>query len=150
MNFFIYYSATIFMNIVAAIVFHEYINITIMSIIPVFVFALMLFQAFYFRHEKIENGFRTAYGSNLNEDEENRIHTYISNSLFITIPFLVPFALFLPSGVKLISLLIYALGFITGDIVFRIKNKSTIHKRFDAEKEELKRQKENEELGKWK
>ncbi len=150
MKWMIYYFSTIFINIVAAIIFHEHINISVMSIVPIFVLVLMLFQGLYFRNEKIENGFRTAYNSNLNEDEENSILDYNSNSLFIAIPFLVPFVLFFPSGAKLISLLIYALGFISGGIVFRIKNKDTIHKRFEAEKEELKRQKENEELGKWK
>lgn len=69
----IYYCITIVTNIVAAIVFHKSINVTGLSIIPLFLIAWMIFQAFIFKNEKVENGFRTAYGSSLTDDEENKM-----------------------------------------------------------------------------
>ena len=66
----IYYCVTIIANIVAAFVFYKSINITVLSAIPLFLIALMVFQALFFKNEKVENGFRTNYSSNLSSDEE--------------------------------------------------------------------------------
>lgn len=59
----IYYCITILANIAAIPIFYEYINISALSIVPLFLIALMIFQALLFKNEKVENGFRTAYGS---------------------------------------------------------------------------------------
>ena len=66
----IYYCITILANIAAIPIFYEYINISALSIVPLFLIALMIFQALLFKNEKVENGFRTAYGSNLTADEK--------------------------------------------------------------------------------
>ena len=66
----IYYCITIIANIVAAIVFYKNINVTVLSVMPLFLIALMIFQALLFKNEKVENGFRTTYGSNLTEKKE--------------------------------------------------------------------------------
>ena len=78
----IYYCIAIIANIVAAIAFQKNINITGLSLIPLFLIALMIFQALIFRNEKVENGFRTAYGSNLTADEENKLLSSGSSFLF--------------------------------------------------------------------
>lgn len=150
MSWFIYYILTMSLNAISVILFYNHINITLLSIVPVALFLLMIFEGVVLRTEKIENGFKTAFCSNFNTEEENLILIYSSNSLFTLSPFLIPFVLFFPSLVKLISLLVFVMGFALGAVVFRIKNKNKIIERYEAEREELNQQKKNEELGKWK
>ena len=146
----IYYCITIIANIVAAIVFYKNINVTVLSVMPLFLIALMIFQALLFKNEKVENGFRTAYGSNLTADEENKMLDSGSSFLLATIPWMIPFILFFPSIVKVLSILIYFVGLVGGLILYRIKNKGKIVNRIDAEEKERQEQEKREQLGKWK
>ena len=146
----IYYCITIIANIVAAIVFYKNINVTVLSVMPLFLIALMIFQALLFKNEKVENGFRTTYGSNLTADEENKMLDSGSSFLLATIPWMIPFILFFPSIVKVISILIYIVGLVGGLILYRIKNKGRIVNRMDAEEKERQEQEKKEQLGRWK
>lgn len=146
----IYYCITIIANIVAAIIFHKSINVTGLSVMPLFLIALMIFQALLFKNEKVENGFRTAYGSNLTADEKNKMLDSGSSFLFATIPWMIPFILFFPSFVKVLSILVYIVGLIGGLILYRIKNKGKIVNRIDAEEKERQEQEKKEQLGRWK
>ena len=146
----IYYCITIIANIVAAIVFHKSINVTVLSVMPLFLIALMIFQALLFKNEKVENGFRTAYGSNLTADEENTMLGSCSNFLFATIPWMIPFVLFFSSIVKALSILAYIIGLFGGLLLYRIRNKGTIIKRMNTEEIERQEQEKKEQLGKWK
>lgn len=92
----IYYCITILANIASIPIFYKYINISALSIVPLFLIALMIFQAILFKNEKVENGFRTAYGSNLTADEENKMLDSGSTFLFATSPWMIPFILFFP------------------------------------------------------
>lgn len=146
----IYYFITILANIAAIPIFYEYINISALSIVPLFLIALMIFQALLFKNEKVENGFRTAYGSNLTADEENKLLSSGSSFLFATIPWMIPFVLFFPAIVKVLSTLVYIIGLVGGLILYRIKNKGKIVNRIDAEEKERQEQEKKEQLGKWK
>ena len=146
----IYYCMTIIANIVAAIVFHKSINITGLSVMPLFLIALMIFQALIFKNEKVKNGFRTAYGSNLTADEENKMLDSGSSFMLATIPWMIPFILFFPSIVKVISILVYIVGLVGGLILYRIKNKGKFVNRIDAEEKERQEQEKKEQLGRWK
>ena len=146
----IYYCITILANIAAIPIFFEYINISALSIVPLFLIALMIFQALHFKNEKVENGFRTAYGSNLTADEENKILDSGSTFLFATIPWMIPFILFFPAIVKVLSILVYIIGLVGGLMLYRIKNKSKIVNRINAEEKERQEQEKKEQLGKWK
>lgn len=146
----IYYCITIIANIVAAIVFYKNINVTVLSVMPLLLIALMIFQALLFKNEKVENGFRTAYGSNLTADEENKMLDSGSSFLLATIPWMIPFILFFPSIVKVLSILVYFLGLVGGLILYRIKNKGKIVNRIDAEEKERQEQEKKEQLGRWK
>lgn len=146
----IYYCITIIANIVAAIVFYKNINVTVLSVMPLLLIALMIFQALLFKNEKVENGFRTAYGSNLTADEENRMLDSGSSFLLATIPWMIPFILFFPSIVKVLSILVYFVGLVGGLILYRIKNKGKIVNRIDAEEKERQEQEKKEQLGRWK
>ena len=146
----IYYCITILANIAAIPIFYEHINISALSIVPLFLIALMIFQAILFKNEKVENGFRTAYGSNLTADEENKMLDSGSTFLFATIPWMIPFILFFLSPVKLLSVLIYVLGLAGGPILYKIKNRGKITNRISAEEQERREQEKKEQLGKWK
>ena len=145
----IYYCITILANIAATPIFYEYINISALSIVPLFLIALMIFQALLFKNEKVENGFRTAYGSNLTADEENKLLSSGSSFLFATIPWMIPFVLFFPAIVKVLSILVYIIGLVGGLILYRVKNKGEIVNRMDVEEKELQEQEKKEQLGKW-
>ena len=146
----IYYCITIIANIVAAIVFYKNINVTVFSVMPLLLIALMIFQSLLFKNEKVENGFRTAYGSNLTADEENKMLDSGSSFLLATIPWMIPFILFFPSIVKVISILVYIVGLVGGLILYKIKNKGRIINRMDAEEKERREQENEEQLGRWK
>ncbi|MBR4032782.1 MAG: hypothetical protein IKJ07_08630 [Clostridia bacterium] len=146
----IYYCIAIIANIVAAFVFHKSINISVLSIIPLFLIALMIFQAKYFKSEKVENGSGTAYGSDLTSDEENDLLDSGSKFLFATIPWMIPFVIFFPSFVKALSILVYIVGLVVGLLIYRIKHKGKINGRMCSEDQERKDQEKKEELGKWK
>lgn len=146
----IYYYITILANIAAIPIFYEYINISALSIVALFLIALMIFQALLFKNEKVENGFRTAYGSNLTADEENKMLDSGSTFLFATIPWMIPFILFFPAIVKVLSILVYIIGLVGGLIMYRIKNKGKIVNRIDAEEKERQEQEKKEQLGRWK
>ena len=146
----IYYCITIIANIVAAIVFYKNINVTVLSVMPLFLIALMIFQALLFKNEKVENGSRTTYGSNLTADEENKMLDSGSSFLLATIPWMIPFILFFPSIVKVISILVYIIGLVGGLILYRIKNKGKIVNRINAEEKERQEQEKKEQLGRWK
>ena len=146
----VYYSITILANIIAIFIFHKNINISALSIIPLILIALMILQAYFFKKEKVENGFRTTYRSNLTDNEENNILNSASTFLLVTIPWMIPFIFFFPSFVKILSVLVYIIGLIGGLILYRIKNKGKIVDRIDVEEKERQEQQMKDELGKWK
>ena len=146
----IYYFITTLSNIAAVIIFRKSISITGLSVIPLFLIGLMIFQALILKNQKVENGFRTAYGSNLTADEENKIFSSGSSFLFAAIPWMIPFIFFFPSFVKALSILVYIVGLFGGLLLYRIKNKGEIINRMNAEEKERKEQEKKEQLGKWK
>ena len=147
---FTYYCITILANIATIFIFYKHINIGALSILPLFLIALMIFQALLFKNEKVENEFRTAYGLNLTADEENKMLSNGSTFLFATIPWMIPFILFFPSFVKVLSILVYIVGLIGGILLYIIKNKGKISNRMNAEEMERQEQEKREQLGKWK
>ena len=146
----IYYGITIIANVLAALVFHKSINITLLSVVPLFLIALMIFQALLFKNEKVENGFRTAYGSNLTTDEKNNMLNSGSAFLLATIPWMIPFVIFFTSPIKALSILVYIIGLVGGAVLYRIKNKAKIKSRMNTEENERREQEKKEQLGKLK
>ena len=151
----IYYCITILANIAAIPIFYEYINISELSIVPLFLIALMIFQALLFKTGKAENGFRinyvrTNYGVTLTDAEENGMYLSISKFLPATIPWIIPFVIFFPSVVKVLSIFVYVIGFGGGAVLYKLKNKDKITSRMQAEENERREQEKREQLGKWK
>ncbi len=146
----IYYCLTIIVNIIAALIFHKNINITGLSIIPLLLIALMIFQAKLFKSEMVENGLQIKFGLKLTENEERDMYDSSSKFLLAIIPFMIPFVLFFSSFTKILSFLIYILGLTGGPLIYRLKNRGEIYSRMDSEAQERKEQEKKEELGKWK
>ena len=148
----IYYIIMILLNIAAAIVFCNNLNITFLSVIPIAIMVLMLFQANYFKNEKTEKGFSSNFTpvDDYTHEEGETLLQYAARALFIAIPWFVPFVLFFPNVVKIVSVFLYMISLALGGLIYRIKNKGALNNRVNAEKEELEKQKQSEELGKWK
>lgn len=146
----IYYSTAIAVNIIAVAIFYKNINITKLSLVPIILIGLMIFQVLILKNEKAENGFRTAYGSNLTDDEENEMFGYASGFLFAILPCMIPFVIFFSSLIKLFSIFVYLIGLGGGLLLYRLKNKNKISSRMNSEEKEHKDQEKREELGKLK
>lgn len=146
----IYYFVTGIADLIAVIAFYKCINITVLSILPLFFIALILFQAAIFKKEKWEKGFRTRYGSDFTEEEENAMSDFAATALYAAIPLMIPFIFFFPSAIKFLSVLIYLIALIAGIFTYRIKNKDAIKDRFDKEETERREQEKKESMGEWK
>ncbi len=146
----IYYSITVVANIIAIAAFHKNINITALSVLPLFFIALILFQATIFKKEKWEKGFRTRYGSDFTEEEENAMSDFAATALYTAIPLMIPFIFFFPSAIKFLSVLIYLIALIAGIFAYRIKNKDALKGRFEREEAERREQEKKESMGEWK
>lgn len=146
----IYYFVTGIADLIAVIAFYKCINITVLSILPLFFIALILFQAAIFKKEKWEKGFRTRYGSDFTEEEENAMSDFAATALYAAIPLMIPFIFFFPSAIKFLSVLIYLIALIAGIFTYRIKNKDALKGRFDKEEIERREQEKKESMGEWK
>lgn len=146
----IYYFVTGIADLIAVIAFYKCINITELSILPLFFIALILFQAAIFKKEKWEKGFRTRYGSDFTEEEENAMSDFAATALYAAIPLMIPFIFFFPSAIKFLSVLIYLIALIAGIFTYRIKNKDALKGRFDKEEIERREQEKKESMGEWK
>ena len=74
----------------------------------------------------------------------------ISKFLPATIPWIIPFVIFFPSVVKVLSIFVYVIGLGGGAVLYKLKNKDKITSRMQAEENERREQEKKEELGKWK
>ena len=142
----IYESIMILFNIALILIFRESINVTPLSIVPIFLMALLIFQALCFSHEQDKF---SAYGSNYTKAEECEMSHFSSMFIFLNLLWFVPFIVFFSWG-KLFSLLIYVFVFIGGPLIYKIKNRSKINQRIMNEAIELKEQQQRENQGYWK
>ncbi len=145
-----YICIALVLNGISAVAFYKYLHITIFSLLPLTLMAVMLFQALYYRKGKPDNDLSTAYGSGFNNKEQSAILQYVSKSLTVGIPLLIPFALFFTDMVKILSVPVYILSFAAGIVYYRIKHKDELQNRIQEEKRQLEEQIKKEEQGKWK
>ena len=155
MKLIIYYALMLVVNILSVVLFRDSISIDFFSVLPAFLIILMCIQASMFKVDMhISSVGDTAYSTSntvrLTDEELKKQYEYLKYSFYILIPFVVTFIFFFDSYLKLLSVIVYIFAYILGGIIFIIKNGKSIKKRFESEKEELSKQKQNEELGKWK
>ncbi|MBQ8407877.1 MAG: hypothetical protein IJY39_03345 [Clostridia bacterium] len=145
MKFVVYYCVVLFGCAVSLVLFFEDLNITAMSVVPIFLMGLSIFQVYLFKNEKGEN-----YGSNYNEKEQSDIVRFMSVSMMLSVPLHIPFIFFWQSGYKLLSSAVYLFGLFGGALFFRLQNGRQVSDRLKNETKEAEEQKRREELGKWK
>ena len=146
----IYCCVAYLINAVCIVIFKSELCFTSLSFIPAFLILLTVFQAFYFKNEKIEEGFQTAHGSVFTAEEQNEMRGFMARSFFIIMPLMLPFVFFFHSGIKLFSLLVYIAGYMAGPIIYQVKNKDKINARLKQEEMQRKEQEQKEELGRFK
>lgn len=148
----IYYIVHTVINMALLIAFRENIIVDFLSVVPVFLIVLMLIQAPMFKVDIHRNSLGdTAYSTGntirLTDDELEKQYKYTRYSFYGLIPFVFPFIFFFSSYAKLCSIIPYILAYIVGNVIFKFKYGKTIKARLELEKEELRKQLQNEELG---
>ncbi len=148
----IYYCAHIAINTVLLIAFYSHINFHVLSLIPIFLVALMLFQTTFFKIDsKKDSCGDTAYsvgnGVRLTEQEQAYQYAYLKHSFLLCIPFEWPLIFFFASYWKLIGIVPYILAYVIGAVVFKVKNGKAIQARINREKKELEEQMKREKMG---
>ena len=146
----LYYIILVTVYAVSSVVFRSYINITSASLLPMFLLILSVFQAVYFHNHRGKNDFNINNDSPLTEKDWENISVNNRNSYMIVIPLFIPFVLYFSIWIKLLSIILYLFGFAGGMFYYRIRHREIISNRFVEEESEFKKQREKEELGKWK
>ena len=148
----IYYGCHIVVNIALLIIFSAYVELHLLSVLPVFLIALMFFQATLFKaNAKNDTVGDTAYSVGntvrLTEEELECQYSYLKHSFLVCIPFELPLIFFFHSYWKLLGMVPYILAYIIGGIVFKLKKGKEIQDRVIKEKKELEEQIRREEMG---
>ena len=148
----IYYIVHIAINLVLLIAFRTNITIDFLSVVPVFLIVLMLIQAPMFKVDihRISLGdtvYSTGNAVRLTDDELEKQYKYTRFSFYGLLPFVFPFIFFFSSYAKLCSIIPYILAYVVGNVIFKVKYGKTIKTRLESEKEKLRKQIQNEELG---
>lgn len=148
----IYYGCHIILNIAFLSVFSSNIQFHVLSLVPIFLIALMLFQISFFE-ENMENDSDgdTAYsvGNTIKFTKEEQACqlAYLKYSFLICVPFEFPLIYFMSSYWKILGVLLYFLAHIIGGVVFKVKYGKAIRERINMEKKDLEEQMRREELG---
>ena len=148
----IYYGCHIVVNIALLIIFSAYVELHLLSVLPVFLIVLMFFQATLFKtNAKNDTIGDTAYSVGntvrLTEEEQECQYSYLRHSFLFCVPFEIPLIFFLSSYWKLFGIIPYILAYIIGSIVFKLKKGQEIQNRIIKEKKELEEQIKREEMG---
>ncbi len=150
MKWLIYHVASITVEILCVVMLPQYICITSLSLVPVAMILLTILQVCLFKDSQQEEGFSTAYGSDLNAQEQRTWTQDMRFFLMLSLPWQFAFVMFFHSPVKLLSCLWYLAFFVAGSIAFRVKHGKQIGKCQQTQRDELEEQRKREELGKWK
>ena len=146
-----YYGCHILVNVALLIVFSSYIELHLLSVLPVFLIALMFLQITLFKPNEKDTVGDTAYSVGntvrLTKEEQERQYSYLKHSFLFCIPFEIPLIFFLPSYWKTLGIIQYFLAYIIGGVVFKLKNGKEIRDRINREKKELENQIQREEMG---
>ena len=148
----LYYTIHALINAVLLIVFHNHIILHYLSVAPIVLIVMMLFNQLFFKERTEEKTYYgdTAYSpseTRLSFEEQKEANAYFRLSFLLMIPFEIPFVFFLPSYFKLFSLIPCILAYVLGGLIAHKKMGKRVKARLDAEKQELVEQKRREELG---
>lgn len=148
----IYYGFHFVINIALLIIFSSYIEFHILSVLPAFLFVLMIFQITMFKENIKDDAIGdTAYSVGntvrLTEEEQKWQYSYLKHSFLVCIPFEIPLIFFLPAYWKLFGIIPYIFAYIIGAIVFKLKKGKEIQDRVIKERKVLEEQIRREKMG---
>lgn len=148
----IYYLIHIIINILMLIFFSEFVNIHLLSVLPIFLMCLMIFQTTLFKRDNQrtttgDTSYSVGNTVRLTDEELNYQNLFLRHSFLVCLPFEIPMIFFLSSYLKLLCVLPYICAYIIGGVVFKVKFGKEIQSRIEDEKKELEEQKKREELG---
>ena len=149
MKWALYYAITIVANIVCAIVFHEHWIINAASIGPAFSIAFSVIWAIYLHVEQRGARYKTGF-ADLTPDEWHRLNICTRDAIMFSIPLFIPFIFFFSAWVKVPASVLVIAEFVGGAFLFYRRHGKEMDARIAAEKDELKKQKELESLGRFK
>ena len=146
----LYHIVTLAVEIVCVIVFRARLNITAMSVLPLFLIALSSFQAAYFNNHRHREDFNTNNYADLTDTEWEKMSVCVRDAYIFSVPLYVPFIFFFSSWVKPLSVILFMASVTGGSIYFRLRYGRELRERYDNEKKELDEQRSKESLGRWK
>ena len=122
----LYYATHAVINAVLLIAFHNSIAFHYLSLAPLVLIAIMLFNLLLFKEKSEETTYYgdTAYSESaarLSFKEQREANAYFRLSFLLMIPFEIPFVFFLPSYFKLFSLIPCILAYVLGGVITRQK-----------------------------
>ena len=149
MKWTIYYIVTLALNAASLLLFHEHINISAVSAMPILLLADSIFQAaYYHNHKNKELNTAHSVDTNITDEDWAQVTVYIVYSNLLAIPLFLPFIWFFSWG-KLLSFVLFLAAFAGGGIWYRVKHGNELHERHRKESKELEEQRKREELGKF-
>ena len=148
----VYYGCHIVVNIALLIIFSAYLELHLLSLLPVFLIALMFFQTTLFKANSNKDAVGdTAYSVGntvrLTEEEQAIQYSYLRHSFLFCVPFEIPLIFFLSSYWKFLGFIPYIMAYIIGSSVFKLKKGKDIQYRIIKESKELEEQIKREEMG---
>ena len=149
----IYCIVTVLVNIISLLVFRSNIRLSIASIVPAVVIALLTLWSFFYNEQKSKkepgDTSYTVSGERFSEEEQKGLYECLSKAFHIMIPFCIPFVFFFFDFVKVCSVGLYFFGIIFGRIMFNKKYSAAVRTRIEKEKNELESQIKKEENGRF-
>ena len=119
---------------VSAFIFNEYLQISVMSLLPLFLLLISVFQAWIFSDETKKTDIHQFQSATIpptpeqlhdpSDDEYSalfRLHTIVK---ILSLPLFVFFIFYFTKWWKLLAVLIYFLGFIAAKIIFKVQQKT--------------------------
>ena len=151
-KFGVYYLIHTILNIALLIFFSSSINLQLMSILPAFLFAMMLMQACLLKSSsndvsEPDTAFSVSDTVRLTNDEQEKLYSFLKHSFLTFAPLQIPIIFFLPIYWKFIAILPYFLAHTVGSVCFRVNMGKSIKDRINAEESELNEQIKKEEIG---
>ncbi len=141
----IYMIVCVILNVIAIILFREYLIISSASATAIIAMILLAFWTWHF-NTATQNGFEPNVGSaDLSPDECDKISKCIATISYGTIPFLIPFMFFFEDNVKLIAPWILASAVVlVGIFYFRLRYGKSVKTRIETEMAEKEAQEKRE------
>ncbi len=119
----LYIIVSLIANGISLFVFKENIIIGKSSLLPLLFLLLMLFIGINQYYNRGKYDFNSNNFSELSEEEWEKVSVYLSRSLIICAFLNIPFIFFFNTYVKILSLLLVFIGFISGPTYYKIKNR---------------------------